>query len=244
GFESFPGAARTVKDATEIRSIERAAEITNEILEMIRAMLSRPGGADGVREIDIAQLIQREALARGAEGLGFETLAAGPARSWGIHAFPSSSAGPFATEGLSILDFGVMVDGYTSDVTLTVARGRLSREQERLVSLVEEAYGVAMEAAQPGATPQAVAARVDQVFTAAGVRMPHSLGHGIGIETHENPVLRTAGDVNEAPLSEGMVFTIEPGLYDPKLGGVRWENDVLITAKEARVLTRAEIIRI
>ncbi len=244
GFETFMGKSRTVKDATEIRSIEKAAGITNAIIDTITAMLTRAGGADGVREIDIAQLIQREAVSLGDEGTGFETLAAGPDRSWGIHAFPSSSAAPFAAQGLSILDFGVVVDGYTSDVTLTVARGSLSDGQQRMVALVHEAYEAAVQMAQPGVTPQALGARVEQIFSAAGHHMPHSLGHGLGIETHELPVLRSHGDMSDPPLSAGMVFTIEPGLYDPLHGGVRWENDVLITDKGARVLTRAQIIRI
>ncbi len=244
GFESFTGKARAIKDATEIRSLEKAADVTNAILDTITTMLTRPGGADGVREIDMAQLIQREAVSHGAEGTGFETLAAGPGRSWGIHAFPSSSAAAFATQGLSILDFGVVIDGYTSDVTLTVARGSLSDGQETMVRLVTEAYETAVQMAQPGVTPQALGARVEQIFSAAGHAMPHSLGHGIGIETHETPVLRSHGDMSDPPLSAGMVFTIEPGLYDPLHGGVRWENDVLITEKGARVLTRATIIRI
>jgi Xaa-Pro dipeptidase len=244
GFESFTGRARAIKDATEIRSVEKAAEITNAIIDTITSKLTRPSGADGVREIDMAQLIQREAVSLGAEGIGFETLAAGPTRSWGIHAFPSSSAAPFAEDGLSILDFGVLVDGYTSDVTITVARGRLSEGQQRMVDLVTEAYEAAVRMAQPGVTPQALGARVEQIFSAAGFHMPHSLGHGLGIETHEAPVLRSQGDMSDPPLSAGMVFTIEPGLYDPQLGGVRWENDVLITETGARVLTRAEIIRV
>ncbi len=74
--------------------------------------------------------------------------------------------------------------------------------------------------------------------------MPHSLGHGIGLDTHESPVLRTLADGSDLTLLPGMVFTIEPGLYDPGLGGVRWENDVLMTDSGATILTRARIVRI
>ena len=137
GFESFISKARQIKDAAEIAAIEKAAAITDAVIELIEAKLSAPGGADSVREIDMAQLIEREALGLGAEGIGFETLAAGPSRSWAIHAFPACSAGPFASQGLSILDFGVKVDGYSSDVTLTIARGRLSREQDSMIRLVQ-----------------------------------------------------------------------------------------------------------
>jgi Xaa-Pro dipeptidase len=129
-------------------------------------------------------------------------------------------------------------------VTLTVARGRLSETQERMIALVEEAYDAAVAACKPGVSPQAPAQKVDAIFTAAGVKMPHGLGHGIGLDAHEGPGLRALGDPPPYMLSPGMVFTIEPGLYDPGLGGVRKENDVLISEKGSRVLTRARILRI
>jgi len=244
GYESFIDAARTQKDGIEVAAHRRAAAITNTLIDRVEETLRKPGGADGLRELDMAQLIEREALSLGAEGLGFETLAAGPSRSWAIHAFPAYSAGPFATKGLSILDFGVKVDGYTSDVTLTVARGKLTGEQERMIALVQDAYAAAMGSAQLNASPLAPAQRADQIFSAAGWKMPHSLGHGIGLDTHESPLLRVQGDGTEQLLLPGMIFTIEPGLYHPEQGGVRWENDVLMTEKGPEVLTRARIIRI
>ena len=244
GFEDFVSRARTIKDAFELASIEKAADITNGLIESITAMLTARGGADGLREVDLAQLIQREALARGAEGVGFETLAAGPSRSWAIHPFPAFGAGPFAGPGLSILDFGVRVDGYTSDVTVTVARGKLSPEQQLMVSLVEQGYAAAIEAMRPGVPAREPAAAVDELFSAAGWRMPHALGHGIGLDTHEAPLLRSQGENGETVLQPGMIGTAEPGLYHPAHRGVRWENDVLITKTGNRVLTRAAIIRI
>jgi Xaa-Pro dipeptidase len=244
GFEEFVATARTVKDATELAAVEKAAEITNGLIEAIRGSLAAPGGADGLRELDLAQLIQREAMSQGAEGVGFETLAAGPARSWAIHPFPAFGAGPFAGPGLSILDFGVRVDGYTSDVTLTVARGALSAEQERMIALVEKGYAAALDELQPGVPARAPAGKVDELFAAAGWRMPHALGHGIGLDTHEAPLLRSQGESAETVLRPGMIVTLEPGLYHPDHGGVRWENDVLITEAGARVLTRAAILRI
>jgi len=244
GFESFVARARTVKDDLEIAAIEKAAEITNTLIDSIIDRASLPAGRKELREIDLAQLIERESLALGAEGIGFETLAAGPSRSWAIHPFPSCSAGPFGGEGLSILDFGVKADGYTSDVTLSLAVGRLSPEQDRMIGLVEEAYHAAVESAKAGASPQTPARKAEQVFSAAGWSMPHALGHGIGLDTHEAPLLRSQGENPDPELLPGMVFTIEPGLYHPQHGGVRWENDVLITGSSARILTRSRIIRI
>jgi Xaa-Pro dipeptidase len=244
GFESFIGRARVVKDAAEIAAVEKAAGITNALLSRIEEKLASRGGVDDLRELDMAQFVEREALMMGAEGVGFETLAAGASRSWAIHPFPSYSSEPFAAPGLSILDFGIKADGYTSDVTVTVARGKLSSEQERMIGLVEEAYAAALEAARPGVSPQEPARRADRVFAAAGWKMPHALGHGIGLDTHEAPLLRSQGENPDPSLLPGMVFTVEPGLYHPDHGGVRWENDVLMTESGTRVLTKAKIIRI
>jgi Xaa-Pro dipeptidase len=243
GLDACLSKMRARKDAAEIAALERAAAITDEVLDLLeREVRVRPAGA--LREIDVAQLVEREALARGAEGTGFETLAAGPARSWGIHAFPASSAEPFGGTGLSILDFGVKVDGYTTDVTATFARGPLSSAQERMLSLVQTAYDAAIAAAKSGSPPQAPAAAADQVFEAAGWKMPHALGHGIGLDAHEAPLLRSVGENPDRELASGMVFTVEPGLYHPDLGGVRLENDVLIDGPAARVLTRSRIVRL
>jgi len=247
GIDAILSRMRSRKDAAEIAALERAASITDEVLDLVeREVRSRPAGT--LREVDIAQLVEREAMARGADGMGFETLAAGPARSWGIHAFPPYTAGPFGDAGLSILDFGVKVDGYTTDVTATFARSPLESAQERMLSLVQTAYDAAVAAAKPGAAPQAPAIAADQVFEAAGLKMPHALGHGIGLDSHEAPLLRSTGENPERELASGMVFTIEPGLYDPDLGGVRLENDVLIDGSGdrpvARVLTRSRIVRL
>jgi Xaa-Pro dipeptidase len=244
GFESFVARSRAVKDGMEIAAVEKAAGITNELIDLVIDRVSSPAGRKNLAEIDLAQLLEREALLRGAEGFGFEPLAAGPGRSWAIHPFPSFSAGPFGGEGLSILDFGVKVDGYTSDVTLTFAVGALSAQQDRMIGLVEDAYQEAMGAARAGMSPQEPARKAERVFSAAGWTMPHALGHGIGLDTHEAPLLRSQGDNPDPALLPGMIVTIEPGLYDPGHGGVRWENDVLIGETTSRVLTKSRIVRI
>jgi Xaa-Pro dipeptidase len=244
GFETFIGVARLFKDERELRAVEKAADITNAIVATIEKLLESPRDVEQLREMDLVQLVEREALTLGAEGMGFETLAAGPSRSWAIHPFPAYSGGAFAAPGLSILDFGVKVDGYTSDVTLTVARGKLSAEQEQMIGLVERAYAAAMAAIGPSASPQAVAEAADAVFSGAGWKMPHSLGHGIGLDTHEPPIFRGHKKGDIPALLPGIVVTVEPGLYHPEHGGVRWENDVLITDSGPRILTRARIVRI
>jgi len=159
-----------------------------------------------------------------------------------LHSFPAYTVFPFGTQGLSILDFGVKYMGYTTDVTLTVA-AKPTKAQERLVTLVEKAYKLALGMVQNGAAAVEIAAAVDALFAKSGRAMPHALGHGIGLDTHEAPTLRNRGD-NSWILRPGMMITLEPGLYDPRLGGCRLENDVLVTEQGAEVLTASHIIRL
>ncbi|MDR0598665.1 MAG: Xaa-Pro peptidase family protein [Treponema sp.] len=230
---------RAVKDEEEIRIYRQASAITDELIELLEKNLR---GGKIKTEYDAVQLIDGECRKRGCEGTGFETLAAGPERSFAIHAFPPSTTAPFGSRGLSILDFGIRYRGYTTDVTLTVAAGP-SRAQEQLIALIEKAYKLALGMAQPGAPSLDIAAAVDALFARSSKTMPHALGHGIGLDPHEAPALRNRGD-NTWVLAPGMVITLEPGLYAPNLGGCRLENDVLITEQGPEALTASRIIRL
>jgi Xaa-Pro dipeptidase len=179
----------------------------------------------------------------GAEGMGFETLAAGPTRSFGIHAFPTFTAGPFANMGLSILDFGARFEGYTSDVTMSFVDEAIGLEQKTMIELVEEAHSIAIAACGPGVPFLKVATLVDDLFKKAGWSMPHSLGHGIGLDAHEAPALSMRALPN-ACMEPGQIITVEPGLYDSERGGVRLEDDVLITNNGAEVITHSRIVRL
>jgi len=240
GIDDFVRGMRAVKDAEELALYDRAAAITDAVMDEVEEGVRRGAVAT---ETDAALLIERAARAAGCEGTGFETLAAGPARSWGIHAFPSYGAGPFATEGMSILDFGVRLEGYTTDVTMSFLRGRLGAERERMVALVQRAYDEAVSMCGPGSAARSIAQRVDSIFAEAGYVMPHALGHGIGLDAHESPSLRNRDDCADI-LAPGHVVTIEPGLYHPELGGVRLENDVIITQSGAEVATASRIVRL
>jgi Xaa-Pro dipeptidase len=231
---------RTIKDEEELRIYREVSAITNNVIGSLEKNI-RAGGLK--TETDVALFIEAESRKQGCEGTGFETLAAGPGRSFGIHAFPAYTAGDFASAGLSILDFGLKYAGYTSDVTLTFARGPLSKVQEKLLTLTEKAYKLALSMAGKGTAARDIALAVDTFFEKSKKSMPHALGHGIGLETHEAPLLRNRTD-NTWVLEPGMIFTLEPGLYDPLCGGCRLENDILITETGIEVLTNARIIRL
>ncbi len=230
---------RACKDEYEIACTKEAARIGDLIIDQIEEGI-RNGSLQ--TESDVALLIEKECRKHGCERTGFDTLAAGPDRSWAIHAFPGYTDATWASPGLSILDFGVVYEGYTSDTTLTVARAPLSEAQEKLVALVEKAAETALPLYQAGSPIRLAGKAAENVFTKAKRVMPHTLGHGIGLEIHEYP--RVSGKIDaEKVFKPGMIVTLEPGLYDPKLGGVRLENDVLITEEGNEVLTHSRIIR-
>lgn len=240
GAEEHVASLRAVKDEYEIECTRKAAAITDSLIDMLEA-----GVKNGTitTEADAALLIERECRKAGCEGTGFGTLAAGPARSFGIHCFPPYTAGEFPAQGLSILDFGVVYQGYTSDVTLTFAKGPLTDAQEKQIALVQKAYDEAVPLYVKDVPIRAAAIKVDEVFASGKRSMPHNLGHGIGLECHEFPRVRPNTDA-EVLFKPGMIITCEPGLYDEKIGGCRLENDVLVTEDGNEVLTHSRIIRL
>ena len=228
---------RLIKDPEEITVFKKAADITNTIIDLIEKNVRR---GKIKTEADAAMFIEFESRKRGCDGTGFETLAAGQDRSFGIHAFPSWTNAPFAEQGLSILDFGMKYCGYNTDVTLTFVR-EPSAQQTKMVNLVEKAAKLAVEMTANGTATREIAASVDDFFAKSKKKMPHSLGHGLGLDVHEYPFIRNRPD-EEWTLAPGMVFTIEPGLYDSVHGGCRLENDVLMTENGREILTEARII--
>ena len=191
--------------------------------------------------MDVALLIEKMCREHGCERTGFDTLAAGPARSFAIHAFPGYTSNPWPAQGLSILDFGVVYNGYTSDTTLTVAQGKLSFQQQQQLQLVQQAYDSCVKLYTKEHTITEAAKKADAIFATAKRKMPHTLGHGIGLEIHEYQRVSTKTDPN-LKFIPGMILTCEPGLYDPEIGGTRLENDVLITETGNEVISHSRII--
>ncbi|GMO11470.1 MAG: hypothetical protein Ta2A_19910 [Treponemataceae bacterium] len=231
---------RAVKDESEIAAILAASEITNTLIDEIEANV-RSGKIK--TESDAALFIEKRSRELGAEGASFEILAAGPARSFGIHAFPPYTVGAFGTKGLSILDFGVTKDGYRSDVTMTIAAGKLSSAQEAQIALMQDAYHECLLLYKNGESVLSPAKKCTSVFAKAKREMPHGLGHGVGLDIHEYPFVRTTA-TEDTLFQTGMVVTLEPGLYSPENGGCRYENDILITDTGNAEITRSKIVRL
>lgn len=231
---------RAVKDDFEITCTKEAARITDKIIDLIEAKIK---SGEIKTESDVALLIESECRKEGCERTGFDTLAAGPERSFAIHCFPNYTDGAWPAQGLSILDFGVVYNGYTSDVTLTVAKGELTPAQEKQILLVQKAYDECLKLYEKDVPLIAASKKADDIFAKAKRKMPHSLGHGIGLEIHEEPFVSMRAS-SENKFEPGMIVTLEPGLYDPSIGGCRLENDILITEDGNTQLTNSRIIRI
>lgn len=228
---------RACKDDYEIECTKEAARVGDLIIEKIEKGIDD----NSIKtEMDVSLLIERELRLNGCERNGFDTLAAGPSRSFAIHAFPGYTSAPWPGKGLSILDFGVVFEGYTSDTTLTVVKDA-TEEQKKLAELVQKAANEALPYYAPGEQIRMAGLVADEVFQKENREMPHTLGHGIGLEIHEFPRV-SAKQKEELVFKPGMIITLEPGLYDPALGGVRLENDVLITETGNEVITHSKII--
>jgi Xaa-Pro aminopeptidase len=222
---------RAVKDPSELSAIGEAADLISAVFQRMVPEI-RPGLA----ELAMAAEIDHEMKRRGASGPSFETIVASGLRSAWAHARPTPK--PFGKNELVVLDQGAILRGYCSDMTRTVFLGKASQKVRSLYSAVLEAQQAGKQAIRPGVTAGDVdkAARntlkrrhLDHYFT-------HSLGHGLGLEVHEMPRL---GKGEQTVLEEGMVLTVEPGVYLEGVGGIRIEDDVVVTANGSTDLTSA-----
>ena len=167
--------------------------------------------------------------------MSFDTMVLAGANSALPHGIPG--ANKMKRGDFVLFDLGVIIDGYCSDITRTVAFGEISEEQTRIYNTVLAGQLQAVEACKPGVTLGAIDNAARSVIADAGYGdfFPHRLGHGLGISVHEYPDVKAG---NESPLKEGMVFTIEPGIYVPNVGGVRIEDDIYITKDGSEILTK------
>ncbi|HLJ86977.1 MAG TPA: Xaa-Pro peptidase family protein [Candidatus Angelobacter sp.] len=222
---------RAIKDSGEIDRIKSAALLASGLLQSALGAVR-----SGVAENLVAGELEMQARKAGAEKMSFDTIVAAGPRSALPHGRASSQAIP--ERGFIILDYGVILAGYCSDMTRTVHVGRASAEERRMYAAVLEAQLASIDAVRPGVEAGDVdkAGRERLKKAGFGAFFTHSTGHGVGIEVHESP--RLAKDQKQK-LEPGMVVTIEPGIYIPGKGGVRIEDMVLVTDSGHEVLTPA-----
>ncbi|MCE5195752.1 MAG: Xaa-Pro peptidase family protein [Negativicutes bacterium] len=217
---------RSVKEEEEISLICKAVICVEEALKAAQATM-RPG----VTELEVAALLEKTIRAFGGSGGG--SVISGE-RGCLPHAITSDKA--LAEGETVILDIVAKYQGYTADITRTFAIGELSAELKKIYRIVQEAQEFARQNSKPGMTGEELDALARDQITAAGygAYFIHRSGHGLGLDTHEEPYLVKG---NQIPFAIGNVFTIEPGIYLPGLGGVRIEDDAVMTAGGARILT-------
>lgn len=221
---------RSIKDLQEIEFLRRAAQMVDQVVQEGIARIRR-----GMTEMELANELEWIAKRLGSPQMSFETTVLSGAKSAAPHGKPDQS---IIQEGeYLLLDLGVMYKGYCSDITRTFMIGNGTEKHKEIYELVLAANLRAIQATKPGITLAELdhTARQTIVDGGYGPQFTHRLGHGLGLEIHEYPSVH--GD-NQDLLQSGLVFTIEPGIYIPGFGGVRIEDDVLVTSNGVEVLTQ------
>jgi len=220
-----------IKDNSEINKFKKAAKITDLVFEEILSQVK-----PGVKEKDIALEMLYRMVKKGADGPSFNFIIASGQRSSMPHGAASDKK--FKKGDLITFDFGCFYQGYPSDVTRTIVLGKATARQKKIYDIVLRAQIAAVEAACPGIAAREVdkIARDIIIREGYGDYFGHGLGHGLGLdEVHSCPVLSSR---STDMLKPGNVVTIEPGIYIPNWGGVRIEDDVVITGKGHKILTK------
>jgi len=222
---------RERKDFEEIEKIKKACVVVDRVFEELLST-----GFEGKRESDIAKLIDDRISELGGKP-SFETIVASGAN--GAEPHHTISGKRIERGDLVVLDYGARLDGYCSDITRTVAVKEKKSRAAEVYEIVREAQQRAFESVSKGVTAESVDVAAREVITGKGYgdSFTHRTGHGLGIDVHEDPYI-THG--NKEPLEEGMVFTIEPGIYLKGSLGVRIEDDVAIIGGKGERLTSAD----
>ncbi|WP_436884309.1 M24 family metallopeptidase [Mammaliicoccus sciuri] len=230
-IESVIETIRMVKDEFEIKLIQKAADIVDETYEHILKWVK-----PGMTENEVNNEMEMFMRSKGATCSSFDTIVASGHRGALPHGVASNKV---IEEGDMItLDFGALYEGYVSDVTRTFAIGEPKEEMKKIYNIVLEAQLAALEQIKPGMTGKEADTIARDIIKSYGYgeQFGHSLGHGIGLEVHEGPALSQKSDI---VLEENMCITLEPGIYVDGLGGVRIEDDVLVTKNGLQRFTKS-----
>jgi Xaa-Pro aminopeptidase len=221
---------RMIKDPGEIAALERSCALSHKVMEHVPSLMS-----SGCSEAELAWSIERFFREHGAAELAFPTIAAKGPNAALPHYEPSTKT-LLDGECPVLIDCGARLDRYCSDQTRTFwLGGTPSPEFTRTLDLVRGAQEATIRGIRPGMSGADIYALAFAFFERHGAEaaFTHGLGHGIGLETHEGPALNPR---NPEPVPPGTVFTVEPGLYYPEWGGVRWEYMLVMEEDGARVL--------
>ncbi len=220
---------RASKDAGEVQRVRASIRVAEQAFQKLRDWLH-----PGQTERQIAARLVYEMQNLGAQGECFPTIVAAGANSSLPHYKPGDRA--VRENEVLLIDWGARHDWYCSDLTRVLWFGELPGELKKVFAVVKEAHDRAIEAVRPGVKAKAVDRVARDVITKAGYGklFNHGLGHGLGLLVHEAPrVAKPSVDT----LAPGMIITIEPGIYMPGVGGIRLEDDVLVTETGYEVLT-------
>lgn len=232
-LESVVDPLRAVKDAAELATMRRAVALSDAAMEALYGEL-RPG----MTEVEAAWFVESFMRQRGAEGMAFEPgVAAGPNAAVPHH---KPTDRPIRAGEPIWIDIGAVVDGYRSDITRTVLLGEPDDQYHRIWHEVHEAQKRVLGMIRPGLTGRECDAIAREYLGSVGLgeAFGHGLGHGVGLQIHEDPRLSRHSD-GDVPLLAGMVTSVEPGAYVDGWGGVRHEELVVLTDAGVEVLTRA-----
>ncbi|MBL8763900.1 MAG: aminopeptidase P family protein [Phycisphaerae bacterium] len=231
GTNGLVSGLRMRKDASEVAHIRRAIRIGEAALSDVLEELK-----PGMTELEIAGRLEWEMKRRGSVTPSFSSIVCARTNGSRPHHRPGTTRA--GANSSVLIDWGAMWEGYHGDMTRTIALGRWPSELRDVYGLVRDAHEAAAAALAPGRTTVEIDAAARDVITGAGYgeRFGHGLGHGIGLDIHESPMLSSV--LPAFRLEAGHVVTIEPGVYLPGVGGVRIENDYLITERGAENLCR------
>ncbi len=220
---------RMIKSPPEIAAIKASVQVNSAALEQALRRFK-----PSMTELDLAAEIEYRMRRLGAEGTAFETIIASGERSALPHARATDL--PIQPDQLLLVDMGASVAGYSSDMTRTHGVGKLGSKMRRMYRAVLESQLAAVDAVKPGVSCASVDRAARDVLRRFGLEklFVHSTGHGLGLEIHERPRL---GRKERTKLQAGMVITIEPGVYEEGMGGVRIEDTVTVTSRGCEVLT-------
>ena len=227
--EGWVESLRMIKDKTEIKKIRESIRVNEKAFDVIRAQMT---GDQTEREI--AHNLEHQIRKFGGSRCAFNPIVGVGPRSALPHGHPSSMR--IEESGFVLIDWGAMVDGYASDLTRVLVTAKIPPKIRKIYEIVLSAQLAAIAKIRPGVSFKAVDAVARKIIDKAGFgkKFGHGLGHGFGLQIHESPFVNP---IREGAFEQNMVVTVEPGIYLPGIGGVRIEDDVLVTKDGCEVLS-------